>query len=442
MALSGRAVRVGRRRHDPPAVRISVLDTLGGMRSWPTPEVRRLPGTGRPLALYDTARAGIHPTRPTGPATMYVCGITPYDATHLGHAATMITFDLVYRVWRDAGHEVRYVQNVTDIDDPLLERAARDGEDWVTLAERETELFRADMTALRILPPAHYVGAVESIPAIAGKIVALLETGAAYTLADGTGDVYFPISAAPRFGYESRLTREEMLPLFAERGGDPQRPGKRDPLDPLLWRGARDGEPRWPGGPLGEGRPGWHIECAVIALDLLGPTVDVQGGGNDLAFPHHECSAAHAEELTGKAPFAGHYVHAGMIGLDGEKMSKSKGNLELVSRLTRAGVDPAALRLGLLAGHYRSDRDWSREVLGRAQDRIARWRAAAAAPAGASGTDLLAVVRERLADDLDTPAALAAVDDWARRTLAGESVDPGAPRLVADTVDTLLGVAL
>ena len=177
---------------------------------------------------------------------MYVCGITPYDATHLGHAATMITFDLVQRMWRDAGRPVRYVQNVTDIDDPLLERAARDGEDWVVLAMRETALFREDMEALRIIPPAHYVGAVESIPDIADKVEALLKDGAAYRLDDGTGDVYFDISAAPRFGYESNLTREQMLELFAERGGDPDRAGKRDPLDPLLWRGARDGEPSWP----------------------------------------------------------------------------------------------------------------------------------------------------------------------------------------------------
>src|SRR5690606_3202738 len=228
------------------------------------------------------------------------------------------------RVWRDAGHEVAYVQNVTDIDDPLLERAARDGEDWVVLGMRETALFREDMEALRVIPPTHYVGAVESIPAIVEKVAELLDAGAAYRVADGTGDVYFDIATAPDFGYESHLPRSEMLALFAERGGDPQRPGKRDPLDPLLWRGAREGEPAWDGGPLGPGRPGWHIECAVIALSRLGDTIDVQGGGSDLIFPHHECSAAHAERLTGRAPFARHYVHAGMIGLDGEKMSKSR----------------------------------------------------------------------------------------------------------------------
>ncbi|BCJ62926.1 L-cysteine:1D-myo-inositol 2-amino-2-deoxy-alpha-D-glucopyranoside ligase [Micromonospora endophytica] len=412
------------------------------MESWLGHEVPRLPGRSGPLRLYDSARQGVHPSQPDGVATMYVCGITPYDATHLGHAATMITFDLVQRMWRDAGHEVRYVQNVTDIDDPLLERAERDGEDWKVLAMRETALFREDMEALRIIPPAHYVGAVESIPDIAEKVLVLLKEGAAYRLDDGTGDVYFDVSAAPRFGYESNLSRAEMREIFPDRGGDPDRAGKRDPLDPLLWRGARDGEPSWPGGDLGPGRPGWHIECAVIALGLLGATIDVQGGGNDLLFPHHECSAAHAERLTGAAPFARHYVHAGMIGLDGEKMSKSRGNLVFVSRLRADKVDPMAVRLALLAGHYRADRSWTDDLLTAAQQRLARWRQAAAAPSGPSGEAFLAGVRERLTDDLDTPGALLLADDWADQTLAGATTAPTAPTLFTTTLDTLLGIRL
>jgi L-cysteine:1D-myo-inositol 2-amino-2-deoxy-alpha-D-glucopyranoside ligase len=331
---------------------------------------------------------------------------------------------------------------VTDIDDPLLERAARDGEDWVVLAMRETALFREDMEALRIIPPAHYVGAVESIPAIAGHVRELLAAGAAYVLDDGSGDVYFPVAAAPRFGYESHLSRDEMIALSAERGGDPERAGKRDPLDPLLWRGARDGEPAWDGGDLGPGRPGWHIECAAIALGLLGDTVDVQGGGNDLLYPHHECSAAHAETLTGAAPFASHYVHAGMIGLDGEKMSKSKGNLVFVSRLRADGVESMAVRLGLLSGHYRADREWTDDVLKAGGERLARWRAAAAAPSGPSGEGLLAAVRESLGSDLDTPATLAVVDAWAEAALSGVGDDDAAPALMARTVDALLGVRL
>jgi L-cysteine:1D-myo-inositol 2-amino-2-deoxy-alpha-D-glucopyranoside ligase len=393
--------------------------------------------------LYDSARRAVHPGPASGTATMYVCGITPYDATHLGHAATMIAFDLVNRVWRDAGLRVAYVQNVTDIDDPLLERAARDREDWVVLGMRETALFREDMEALRIIPPTHYVGAVESIPVIVERIAALLDAGAAYRLDDGTGDIYFDVAASPRFGYESNLDRPQMLALFAERGGDPDRAGKRDPLDPMLWRGARDGEPAWPGGDsLGLGRPGWHIECTAIALGLLGESIDVQGGGNDLLFPHHECSAAHAERLTGVAPFARHYAHAGMIGLDGEKMSKSKGNLVFVSRLRADRVEPMAIRLALLADHYRADRQWTDDLLKAAQERLGRWREAVRAAAGPPAAGMLAEVRARLADDLDTPGALTAVDDWADATLAGSGTDPAAPALAASTVDGLLGVHL
>ncbi len=426
------------------------------MDAWSAPVVPELPDageTGHPvLALFDSARQDLAPTGdldrlsgpdgPDGPATMYVCGITPYDATHLGHAATMIAFDLVNRMWLDAGRDVRYVQNVTDIDDPLLERAARDGEDWIVLAMRETALFREDMEVLRIVPPMRYVGAVESIPRIADKVVQLLDDGVAYRLDDGTGDVYFSVAEAPRFGTESNLSRAEMVRLAAERGGDPDRPGKRDPLDPLLWRGARDGEPAWPGGPLGPGRPGWHIECAVIALDLLGDTLTVQGGGNDLLFPHHECSAAHAEALTGKVPFASHYVHAGMIGLNGEKMSKSKGNLVFVSRLRADGVDPMAVRLALLADHYRNDRQWTDDSLKGGLLRLARWREAVRASAGPSGAAVLAQVRERLADDLDSPGALGVIDAWADAALAGDGDDADAPALVARTADALLGIKL
>jgi L-cysteine:1D-myo-inositol 2-amino-2-deoxy-alpha-D-glucopyranoside ligase len=411
------------------------------MQSWSTPGVPRLPGSGLPLRLYDTATDEVRPTAPGATAGMYVCGITPYDATHLGHAATYLAFDLVNRLWRDAGHGVHYVQNVTDIDDPLLERADRDGEDWVVLGMRETALFREDMEALRVLPPDHYIGAVESVGEVVEMVEKLIAGGSAYVLEDGTGDVYFDTAKAPRFGYESRYDEAEMLRFSAERGGDPERAGKRQPLDPVLWRGARPGEPSWDGG-LGPGRPGWHVECAAIALNRLGSTFDVQGGGSDLRFPHHEMSAAHAEVLTGEWPFARHYVHAGMIGLDGEKMSKSRGNLVFVSRLRADGVDPGAIRLGLFAGHYRSDRPWTPAVLTEAEERLARWRAAAALPAGPSADATLARLRERLTDDLDTPAALAAVDRWADEALTSGGSDPAAPGLVRDAVDALLGVRL
>jgi L-cysteine:1D-myo-inositol 2-amino-2-deoxy-alpha-D-glucopyranoside ligase len=414
--------------------------------SWPAPLLPTLPGTGPVLKLHDTSRGEVVATRPDGTARMYVCGITPYDATHLGHAATYLAFDLVNRVWRDAGHAVHYVQNVTDIDDPLLERAERDREDWIVLGMRETALFREDMAALRVLPPDDYVGAVEAIPRIVGHVEELLDDGVAYVLDDGTGDVYHDIGRAPAFGAESGYDQATMLRFFAERGGDPDRAGKRHALDPQLWRGQRPGEPSWPGPRGTAGRPGWHIECTTIALGTIGMDFDVQGGGSDLVFPHHEYSAVHAEALTGKAPFARAYVHAAMIGLDGEKMSKSRGNLVFVSRLRGDGVDPMAVRLALLAGHYRTDRGWTPAVLEAAQERLATWRRAVALPAGAPALPVLAAVRERLADDLDSPGAIARVDGWARATLAGRDGGPaledGAPALVRDTVDALLGVAL
>ena len=408
------------------------------MESWSRPPVPRLPGRGRPLRLHDTATGEVRPTAPGPTARMYVCGITPYDATHLGHAATYLAFDLIQRVWLDGGHEVLFVQNVTDVDDPLLERAVRDGEDWTALAARETELFRADMTALRVLPPAHYIGAVEAIPEIVPLIRRLLDAGAAYHVDD---DVYFSVGSSARFGYESGLPVPEMRALSAERGGDPDRPGKKDPLDPVLWRAARPGEPAWDS-ELGPGRPGWHVECAAIALERLGPTFDVQGGGSDLAFPHHEMSAAHAEVATGEWPFARSYVHAGMVGLDGEKMSKSLGNLVLVSRLREPGTDPAAIRLALLAGHYRADRQWVPAMLTDAEIRLDRWRRAVALPAGPAADAVLDRVRDRLADDLDTPAALTAVDRWADEALTRGGSSPAAPGTVRDLVDALLGVPL
>ncbi|GAA0642352.1 cysteine--1-D-myo-inosityl 2-amino-2-deoxy-alpha-D-glucopyranoside ligase [Kutzneria viridogrisea] len=412
------------------------------MQTWSSTPVPRVPGTPRPLRLHDTAAGEVRPTAPGATATMYVCGITPYDATHLGHAATYLAFDLVHRLWLDNGHEVHYVQNVTDIDDPLLERAARDQDDWVVLGMRETALFREDMEALRVLPPREFVGAVEAIPEIVEAIGKLLASGAAYRAEDPEyPDVYFDRSVTGHFGYESNYDEQTMTRFFAERGGDPERVGKRHPLDALLWRMARPGEPSWDS-ELGAGRPGWHIECSAIALNRLGDAFDLQGGGSDLVFPHHEFSAAHAEALTGRHPFARHYAHAGMIGLDGEKMSKSRGNLVFVSRLRADQVDPAAIRLALFAGHYRSDRAWTDALLEQAKARLARWRQAVALDSGPEATDTVARLRDHLADDLDTPAALAAVDAWAEQALTHGGSDTSAPGLVRTAVDALLGIAL
>jgi L-cysteine:1D-myo-inositol 2-amino-2-deoxy-alpha-D-glucopyranoside ligase len=414
------------------------------MQSWSSAQVPTLPGRGPELRLYDTSDRQVRPAA-TGPkANMYVCGITPYDATHLGHAATYLTFDLIHRLWLDLGHEVHYVQNVTDIDDPLFERAARDGVDWRDLADREVTLFRDDMAALRILPPHDYVGATEAIAEMVELVEKMLASGAAYVIDSADGeypDVYYRADATPQFGYESGYDRDTMLQLFEQRGGDPQRPGKADALDALLWRAERPGEPSWPA-PFGPGRPGWHVECAAIALSRIGTGLDIQGGGSDLIFPHHEFTAAHAECVRGVRRFARHYVHAGMIGWDGHKMSKSRGNLVLVSRLRAQGVAPQAIRLGLLAGHYRADRFWSDQVLADATARLQRWRAATALAAGPDASDVVARVRQYLADDLDTPKAIAALDGWTTDALEYGGHDAVAPTLVARVVDALMGVNL
>ena len=401
------------------------------MRSWPAPDVPTLPGGGVPLRLYDTADDRVKPVAAgdTGEVGVYVCGITPYDSTHLGHAATYVTFDVVNRVLMDNGREVHYVQNITDVDDPLFERAERDGVDWRDLGDDQINLFRSDMAALAVVPPREYVGAMESIDEVVTMVGRLVETGAAYQLDDEYPDVYVDHTFTPQFGYESRYSAEEMDRYFAERGGDPDRPGKRHPLDALVWRAHRDGEPAWDS-PFGPGRPGWHIECSAIATNRLGAHFAVQGGGHDLRFPHHEFSAAHAEAALGCPRMAGHYVHTGMIGLDGTKMSKSLGNLVFVSVLVREGHDPSAIRLGLYESHYREDRDWSDDVLERAERRLARWRDAARAAASAPAATvelLVSDVRAALADDLDTPTVLHLIDTWCRNFAAGSGAD-GAER--------------
>ncbi|WP_320538245.1 cysteine--1-D-myo-inosityl 2-amino-2-deoxy-alpha-D-glucopyranoside ligase [Pseudarthrobacter sp. IC2-21] len=425
------------------------------MKSWISRPVPVLPGATPAIRLFDTALGREVSLPASGEQSMYVCGITPYDATHMGHAASYVAFDLLNRVWRDAGLKVAYVQNVTDVDDPLLERATATGVDWRDLAASQIELFQTDMEALNVIAPDHYVGAVESVGLIVPAIERLLELGLAYRVAGAAGepdgDVYYDVEAAGKqsmapdawtLGSISRLGEAEMLELFAERGGDPGRAGKHQALDPLLWRVARDGEPSWPGGELGQGRPGWHIECTVIARQYLPAPFTVQGGGSDLIFPHHEMGAGHAYSLTG-VPLAQHYAHAGMVGLDGEKMSKSKGNLVLVSKLRADGEEPAAIRLAILAHHYRSDWSWTAEGFEEAKTRLATWRQAlTTAPAG-SAASLIRDMRSALSADLDAPAALAAVDRWAESAVA--AAGPGCQQdqaLVSDAVEALLGVVL
>ena len=420
------------------------------MLTWPRPQIPQLPGRGDPVRVRDTSTGELVVAATGDAATLYVCGITPYDATHLGHAATYIAFDLLVRSWRDAGQRVRYASNVTDVDDPLLERALATGVGWRDLAIEQTALFAEDMTALGVVPPDVYTGAVESIPTVAHAVRELLAAGAAYRVeapdaaGHGRGDIYADLSVDPDLGRVAGLDRDEMLALFAERGGDPARAGKLDPLDPLLWRRERPGEPAWDGGELGSGRPGWHIECAVIARDGLGLPFDVQGGGAALRFPHHELSTSHAR-LLDAGQGARIHVHAGLVGLHGEKMSKSRGNLVLVSRLRALGENPMAIRLAILSHHYASDWDWTGADLDLARARLERWQRAVSGNGGPDATATLAAVRAALSADLDAPAALAAVDVWADDALRADGTDStviGAPGVVSRAVNALLGVRL
>lgn len=410
------------------------------MHSWPIPSFRPVPGEAAQLRLYDSANQTIAPVEVAGDtATIYVCGITPYDSTHLGHAATYLTFDLIYRAFLDAGKKVHYVQNITDVDDPLFERAERDGVDWRELGTSQIDLFRSDMELLSVFPPQDYVGAMEAVDEIVEMVQKLLDAGAAYVVDDPEyPDIYASIEATEQFGYESNYSAEEMQTFFAERGGDPDRPGKKNPLDALIWRAHRQGEPAWES-PFGPGRPGWHIECSAIATNRLGSTFDIQGGGSDLKFPHHEFSAAHAEAALGVDRMAKFYVHTGMIGLDGVKMSKSLGNLVFVHKLVEAGEEPSAIRLGVFAGHYRDERDWSDEVLEEAKQRLSAWREAVATPGSLAGAQgVVAKLRAAIANDLDTPTALAAVDEWSQANRGAD--EEGAADLVRTALKSLLGV--
>jgi L-cysteine:1D-myo-inositol 2-amino-2-deoxy-alpha-D-glucopyranoside ligase len=398
------------------------------MRSWAAVPVPRVPGRPPPLQVHDTRRHEVAALEVNDHARLYVCGITPYDATHLGHAATYVAFDLLHRQWLDRGIQVTYAQNITDVDDPLLERALATGESWTDLAERETELFRQDMAALRILPPHHFVGVVEALRDIA-DLVKQLGT-AVYAVGD---DLYLDVHADKAFGSVAQLDPSTMTALFAERGGDPDLSGKRDPLDCLVWRARRPGEPAWETA-IGAGRPGWNVECAAIGLRYLDTEFDVQGGGSDLVFPHHEMCASHVRLATGQGA-ARTYMHAGMVAYQGEKMSKSLGNLVLVADLRDR--DAAALRLAILAHHYRSDWEWTQFDLPYARERLTRWRAALDRPAHPPAEPLIARVRAALASDLNAPAALAAVDEWCESD--GAATDTS---VIREALDALLGVDL
>ena len=393
-----------------------------------------------PLSLFNTASASIEAVEEKELYRLYVCGITPYDATHLGHASTYVAFDLINRYLRFAGARVRFVENITDIDDPLLERARRDQVDWQDLAHSQIELFRGDMVALRVLPPDHYIGVVEAMDEIISSILALQAKGSLYFVDD---DLYFRVRLDPDFLTRSHISLETALSFFSERGGDPGREGKEDPLDALVWRAQREGEPGWPS-PFGIGRPGWHIECSAIALHFLEPdphenfAIDIQGGGSDLTFPHHDMSAAQGVIATGQK-FARFFVHAGMIGLDGQKMSKSLGNLLFVSRLIDGGADPMAIRIALMGHHYRSDHMWGASEIDEATALVDRLRLNLSRVEVAPTSPIIELIVSAISQDLDTPRALAALKAWCDGCDAGYI--GGSPGELSRVLDDLLGLA-
>jgi L-cysteine:1D-myo-inositol 2-amino-2-deoxy-alpha-D-glucopyranoside ligase len=370
------------------------------------------------MRLFDTARGEVVPFEVGPVVTMYTCGITPYDATHLGHAATYLTYDVLQRRLRDRGHDTRCVRNITDVDDDILRKAGELGVHYLDLAAAETARFDDDMRALGLLPSWSEPRATSAIPDIRGFIGMVLDRGYAYT---SGGGVYFDVSRFDGFGQVSHLGRDEMLALAAERGGNVDDPHKHDPLDFVLWQPSAPGEPAWES-LWGPGRPGWHIECSALAMRELGTTIDLHGGGTDLVFPHHECEAAQSEAATGE-PFVRHWMHQEMVRLDGEKMSKSLGNLVFVSDLRKVW-DPRVIRLAVLGHHYRSGWEWSEALMAEAADRLAAWDAAGEGHAGVDE------VRVALDDDLDTPAALRAIDE---AVAAGRGVSAAA---------ALLGVTL
>jgi L-cysteine:1D-myo-inositol 2-amino-2-deoxy-alpha-D-glucopyranoside ligase len=369
------------------------------------------------MKLYDTARREIVPFEPGPVVTMYTCGITPYDATHLGHAAVYVGYDVLQRRLRDLGHETRCVRNVTDVDDDILRKARELDVHFLDLAAAETARFDEDMVALGMIPSWSEPRATSAIADIRGFIGMVLDNGHAYRAG---GAVYFEVATWPAFGEISGYDRATMLELAAERGGNPDDPDKRDPLDFVLWQPSAEGEPAWDS-LWGPGRPGWHIECSALALRELGTTIDLHGGGSDLIFPHHECEAAQSSAATGE-PFVRHWMHQAMVRMDGEKMSKSLGNLVFVSDL-RMTYDTRAIRLGIVANHYRAEWEWSEELMPEAAARLERWLAAGDGRAAADE------VRAALDNDLDTPAAVDAIDEAAAR---GEGVSEAAMLLGVD----------
>ena len=406
------------------------------MKTWASVSTAKLPGQGRAPLLKDAATNQLINPVVDGQASIYVCGITPYDSTHMGHAATYVNFDLLKRVWIDAGYSVNHVQNITDIDDPLFERAVATGQNWRDIANREVTKFSDDMAALRVLPPNAYATITEEFDTIIDAVQQLLDKDAAYFVDE---DIYFDVSKNSQLGELSHFNTDEMKHLFAARGGDPSRPNKRNVLDPLLWKkiSGEDGfESK-----LGKGRPGWHIECVAIAEKFAKLPLSVKAGGNDLIFPHHEMCRVQCSSWLNK-PLANAYLYAGMVYYQGEKMSKSLGNLVFVSELVKAGVDPMAIRIAILSNHYSQEWEWTESRLQAATARLNRWKDALSQNQTIDSDGLLREVREVLVNDLDTISAFNLVDNWAEQSLLGKGSSSTAAGLVSRMLDSLFGIAV
>ena len=407
------------------------------MNPWPKPHIAPLSGLSFPNLKLMNSKKVMTTIEPATPFKIYVCGITPYDATHLGHAATYVAFDLINRYQHLAGNRLDFVENITDIDDPLLVRAKRDSIDWKVLAENQIDLFLTDMTALRVIPPSNLVTVTSSMKIIEDFITLLDQKGFLYQIEN---DHYFSVE---RFLEDMPLSSDEAIKIFSERGGDPERAGKRHPLDPVVWMAHQGDDPSWES-KFGLGRPGWHVECTAIAVHYLDsanvdPIIQIQGGGSDLIFPHHYMSEQIVRAAYGRG-FANNYVHSAMIHLDGEKMSKSKGNLVFVSKLLSQGIDPMVIRWALLSGHYQQDRSWSDELLQKSTSEVSLLRSALAQSEVAEAKELIQSIISDLANNLDTPAALNRLIAWAKSSQSSPKVNESG--LVSRGIDSLLGLAL
>lgn len=353
-----------------------------------------------------------------GSVSIYICGITPYDTTHLGHSFTYAAFDVLIRYLEYRGQTVNYVQNVTDIDDDILKKAREVERNWQEVGNRWTAHFIEDMVALNVRPPEYFPRATDVIEEMIEVVEALLAGGYAY---EENGSVYFHVDAWQEFGKLSRIPRSEMLPVANERGNHPDDPNKKDPLDFVLWQAQAPGEPAWDS-PWGPGRPGWHIECSSMATTHLGNTIDIHGGGADLIFPHHECEIAQSECATGDKPFGRFWMHTAMVQHEGEKMSKSLGNLVMVRDLLEDGVHPDVLRLCMHSYHYRQPWQLDEEDLAQAQRRVDLLREALEASSGSDDPlnprGICNTFESAMDDDLDTHTALVALEQFAQEIIS------------------------